>query len=64
MTKWIDRMLNWGHLVIPILTAIVVLLLGRIGCNEVSNQDEQIIEKHPPVSRSLETINAQILLRW
>ena len=32
MKKWMDEMMNWGFLGIPLLIGFVVFLLGRIGC--------------------------------
>ena len=32
MTKLLDALMNWGFLAIPIAIALVVFLLGRIGC--------------------------------
>ncbi len=62
MAKWIDRMMNWGFLAIPLLIALVVFLLGRLGCGAVPNNGVEIREEKPPVSKALENTNEQTLL--
>ena len=61
MIKWLDRVINWGHIVIPLLIALIVLLLGRIGCSETFMQ--KVEKEKPEVTSSLKNTNQQILLR-
>ena len=52
MIKWIDRITNWGHIVIPLFIALVVFLLGRLGCHEGPTQRMESMKSNPEVSRS------------
>ena len=63
MTKWLDRMINWGHIVIPLFIALLVLLLGRIGCSETYTQKVESVKQTHEVTSSLKNTNQQILLR-
>ena len=62
MTKWIDRITNWGHIVIPLFIALVVFLLGRLGCNEGHTQKMESMESTREVSSSLMNMNKPTLL--
>ncbi len=51
MTKWLDRMINWGFLAIPIVIALLVFLLSRLGCGQMPmGQIESVIERSSVVS--------------
>ena len=39
MAKWLDRMINWGFLAIPIVIALLVFLLSRLGCGQMSVEE-------------------------
>ena len=62
MIKWIDRMMNWGFLAVLLLIALVVFLLGRLGCSGVSIEKVESVEKKPMTS-SWKNTNEQTLLR-
>ena len=62
MVKWIDRITNWGHIVIPLFIALVVFLLGRLGCHEGHTQKTESIKSPPEVSSSLMNMNKPTLL--
>lgn len=32
MTKWIDRMINWGFFFIPLAIGVLVFILNQFGC--------------------------------
>lgn len=50
MTKWLDRMINWGFLAIPIAIALLVFLLSRLGCGQMSVEEtESVMEKSSAV---------------
>ena len=50
MAKWLDRMINWGFLAIPIGIALLVFLLSRLGCGQMSVEEtESVIEKSSAV---------------
>ena len=50
MTKWLDRMINWGFLAIPIAIALLVFLLSRLGCGQMSvGETESVMEKSSAV---------------
>lgn len=63
MIKWLDRMTNWGHIVIPLFIALIVLLLGRIGCSETFTQKVESVKQKNEVTSSLKNTNQQILPR-
>ena len=63
MTKWIDRMMNWGFLAVPLLIALMVFLLGRLGCSGTSIEKVESVEKKPAVTSSWKNTNEQTLLR-
>ena len=46
MAKWLDRMINWGFLAIPIVIALLVFLLSRLGCGQMPiGKMESVIER-------------------
>ena len=50
MAKWLDRMINWGFLAIPIGIALLVFLLSRLGCGQMSVEEtESVMEKSSAV---------------
>ena len=59
MTKWIDRMMNWGFLAVPLLIALMVFLLGRLGCSGTSINEVE----SAAVTSSWKNTNEQTLLR-
>ena len=63
MIKWLDRMINWGHIVVPLFITLVVLLLGRIGCSEESIKTEESVEERSEVTSSLKDTTKHALLR-
>ena len=62
MAKWIDRMMNWGFLAVPLLIALMVFLLGRLGCSGPSIEKVESVEKKPAVTSSWKNTNEQTLL--
>lgn len=63
MPKWVDHMMNWGFLGIPIVIALVVFLLGRVGCREVPTKAPEPVVKNPITSMHLQGSHEQTLLR-
>ena len=63
MAKWLDRMINWGFLAIPIVIALVVFLLSRIGCGQISVKEVESVMKRPAVSTYGQSVGQQTLLR-
>ena len=63
MAKWIDRMMNWGFLAVPLLIALLVFLLGRLGCSGDSLKEVESVKERPAVKSSLKDTNEQTLLR-
>ena len=63
MTKWIDRMMNWGFLAVPLFIALVVFALGRLGCSADSLKEMESVKEKPAVTSSLKGTNEQTLLR-
>lgn len=50
MAKWLDRMINWGFLAIPIVIALLVFLLSRLGCGQMPvGKMESVMERSPTV---------------
>ena len=45
MTKWIDRMMNWGFLAVPLFIALVVFALGRLGCSGDSLKEMESVKE-------------------
>ncbi len=63
MTKWIDRMMNWGFLAVPLFIALVVFLLGRLGCSGATIKEVESVKEKPAVTSSWKNTNEQTLLR-
>lgn len=61
MTKWIDRMMNWGFLAVPLFIALVVFLLGRLGCSGTTIKEVESIKEKPAVTSSWKNTNKQTL---
>ena len=50
MAKWLDRMINWGFLAIPIVIALLVFLLSRLGCGQIPvGKMESVVERSSTV---------------
>ena len=56
-------MMNWGFLAVPLLIALLVFLLGRLGCSGDSLKEVESVKERPAVRSSLKDINEQTLLR-
>lgn len=55
MAKWLDRMINWGFLAIPIGIALLVFLLSRLGCGQMSVEEmESVMEKPSAVIHTVQ----------
>ena len=63
MAKWIDRMMNWGFLAVPLLIALVVFLLTRLGCSGATINEVESVTEKPAVTSSWKNTNEQTLLR-
>lgn len=56
MARWLDRMINWGFLAIPIVIALLVFLLSRLGCGQMPvGKIESVIESSSTVIYTIQT---------
>ena len=56
MAKWLDRMINWGFLAIPIVIALLVFLLSRLGCGQMPvGKIEPVMERSSIVTYTTQT---------
>ncbi len=49
MAKWLDRMINGGFLAIPVIIAVVIFMLSRLGCNATLIQNVESVIEEPAV---------------
>ncbi len=60
MIKWLDRIFDWGHIVIPMIFVVIVMLLGRFSCNAQTIQDVESAIEEPVVLIQVQETNIEI----
>ena len=61
MIKWLDRLFDWGHIVIPMIFVVIVLLLGRFACNSSSIDNADSAIEEPAVLNQVQETNQPII---
>ena len=62
MAKWLDRMINGGFIAIPIVIALLIFLLGRLGCSTHSIKEvESAVESPAVLTQQAETYQSTLV---